>query len=165
MAKDITINHDQRLYVIHTGNGYSCLGFEFAERRRKVVMAWARQTLTNSAVTPAALRALQPLLRLSDDPIPGTLEHFAEYERAMELGAKANAATGKRCEAELESALCGLEGKRVEVICPDGTKERFYVGKSTGWLPGHLAIKTRRSSGGCIAYIPAGATVRVVGTR
>ncbi len=39
-------------------------------------------------------------------------------------------------------------GERVEVTYADGETERFYVGKSTGWKPIYLAIKTSRSHGG-----------------
>lgn len=44
--------------------------------------------------------------------------------------------------------LIGLEGYRVQVVDTDGTKRRFIVGKSTGWRPCHLEIKTCRSLGG-----------------
>jgi len=30
----------------------------------------------------------------------------------------------------------------------DGIKERFYLGRSTGWIPIYLEIKTNRSMGG-----------------
>lgn len=68
-----------------------------------------------------------------------------------------------RDNSGLEPRLIGLEGKRVEITLPDGTRERFYVGKSTGWLPCHLEIKRRDSSGGGAVYLPAGATVKVIG--
>jgi hypothetical protein len=41
-------------------------------------------------------------------------------------------------------------------------RSRFIVGKSTGWAPIHLEIKTRRSTGGAAAYVPDGATIRVI---
>ena len=144
MSKLRSINHEQRLYVIHSGTGYSCLGFEFADRMRKAVMQWVGHAP-------------------QDVPL-GTVAGYDAYLAAMEAGAAYSRKVGKRCEVYLEPALIGLEGKRVEVAAPNH-KERFYVGKSTGWMPAHLAIKTRRSSGGCIAYVPEGATVRVVGSR
>ncbi|MCC6818584.1 MAG: hypothetical protein IT245_06825 [Bacteroidia bacterium] len=55
--------------------------------------------------------------------------------------------TGKRYDFELHPKLIGLEGKRIECIMY-GEKTRFIVGKSTGFIPIHLEIKTRRSSGG-----------------
>lgn len=44
--------------------------------------------------------------------------------------------------------LHGLEGWRVEVVTKYGEKRRFIVGRSTGWRPIHLEIKTSRSTGG-----------------
>ena len=53
-----------------------------------------------------------------------------------------------RCPVELTPELTGLEGKRVEVVDRYGERRRFIVGKSTGWLPIHLEIARRNSSGG-----------------
>lgn len=45
--------------------------------------------------------------------------------------------------------LKGLEGWRVEVQDVAGDKpRRFIVGRSTGWRPCHLEVKTRRSMSG-----------------
>lgn len=137
-----SINAEQRLYVLPCGSGYTCLGFEVAERLRTAVLRW-----------------------LGEDPQPmpsGTAEHYAAYSIAMARGAAHAAATGQRCPAELTPQLVGLEGRRVEVAAPDGERARFWVGKSTGWMPCHLEVKTRRSSGGAAVYFPAGSTVRVV---
>lgn len=38
--------------------------------------------------------------------------------------------------------------QRVKVFYKDGTHESFYVGKSTGWKPIYLKIKTVNSAGG-----------------
>lgn len=54
-------------------------------------------------------------------------------------------------------------GERVEITELDGTKNRFWVGKSTGWKPCYLEIKKINSSGGSVAYIPIGATIRGTG--
>lgn len=54
-----------------------------------------------------------------------------------------------RDNSHLTPQLIGLEGWRVEVMCREGGKPwRFIVGKSTGWRPCHLEIKTTRSMGG-----------------
>lgn len=53
-----------------------------------------------------------------------------------------------RDNSDLTKQLVGLEGWRVEVTDDDGIKRRFIVGKSTGWRPCHLEIKTTRSYGG-----------------
>ena len=143
-----SINHEQRLYVLPCGNGYTCLGFDVAQRWAAGVNAWL----------PEDKR--QPL-----SAAPGTAEHYAQYEAIMAAGAAHNLATRQRCPVQLSRQLIGLEGKRVEVVTPTGERSRFYVGKSTGWMPIHLEIKTRRSSGGCGVYVPDGSTVRVVGER
>jgi hypothetical protein len=85
----------------------------------------------------------------------------------LEAGARYAAATGKQCPAELVPQFIGLEGKRVEVHYPVPTggtvRERFYIGKSAGWLPVHLALKTRRSTGGLPARLPPDASFAVIG--
>lgn len=49
----------------------------------------------------------------------------------------------------LTQQLIGLEGWRVEVQDVEGGKpRRFIVGRSTGWRPCHIEIKTARSLGG-----------------
>jgi hypothetical protein len=56
-----------------------------------------------------------------------------------------------RNNSGLTKQLVGLEGWRVEVTDDGGNKWRFIVGKSTGWRPCHLEVKTRRSKGGVSA--------------
>lgn len=148
MSRDlsnISVNADQRLYVIRSHGGYSCLGFDVAERKRVAVLEWIGRPYPNAGTYEL-----------------GTLAHFSAYQTAMDHGAAHAAKTGQRCPAELTPALIGLEGKRVEVTAPDGTRSRFIVGKSTGWMPIHLEIKRRDSTGGGAAYVPEGATVRPV---
>lgn len=140
-----SINAERRLYVLRHPGGFTCAGFDYAERIRAAVLAW---------------------LSLPVPSIPlGTAEHFADYERALALGAEHNRRTGKRCDAELTPRLIGLEGKRVEVSYSevDGSthRERFTVGKSTGWMPVHLEI-ARGADGGGAVHLPADATVRVL---
>ena len=143
-----SINNEQRLFVIKNGSGFSCLGFDVCEKRRLAYCVWL----------------YGPKGHTHDIPV-GTIESYNAYLAALESVRERCAKTREKCPAELEPLLTGLEGKRVEVTAPDGSRERFYVGKSTGHLPIHLAIKTRRSSGGCQAYIPRGAQIRVVGSR
>lgn len=141
-----SINAEQRLYVLRAGHGYSCLGFDVAERWRVGVLNW----INGPRAAPA------PAMEV------GTAEHYAAYADAMAKGAAHAKATGKQCPIELTAQLVGLEGRRVEVMTPDGHKSRFWVGRSTGWRPCHLEIKTRASIGGCAAYVPEGSRVRVV---
>lgn len=48
----------------------------------------------------------------------------------------------------LTPQLNGLEGWRVAVVRKNGETCRFIVGKSAGWKPCHLEIRTTRSMGG-----------------
>ena len=72
------------------------------------------------------------------------------YDLYLELSEKARlywVETGRKLNVEINAQLANYHGKRVEVT-QDGQKERFWVGKSTGWCPTLLRIKTRRSMGG-----------------
>jgi len=142
MAKQVTVNKDRRLYVIPSGTGYSCLGFDNAERQRVAVLKWA-----GASIEPVKI---------------GTLDAYNAYHDAMMTGFAHHDATKKRCDIELTPQLVGLEGKRVEVVDCDGEKRRFYVGRSTGWMPRHLEIAQRNSSGGCGVYGAPFKSVRVV---
>lgn len=55
-------------------------------------------------------------------------------------------------------------GERVEVTYTDGAKERFYVGKSTGWKPVYLEIKRRDSHGGGMIMLNDEAVQSIRGT-
>lgn len=137
-----SINGSARLYVMRCGAGFSCYGFDVLHAKACAVANWSK-------VIPP----------LAD---PGTRGHFEQCAAILDHGARYAEKTGTRCDAELTRELIGLERRRVEVTEPDGTRRRFWVGKSTGWMPCHLEIPTVRSSGGCAVYFPAGATVRVV---
>lgn len=140
-----SINANQRLYNIKCGNGFTCLGFDVAERKRVAVCKWLNRSIS-----------FFPL---------GTEGHYAAYEEAMRLGAAHAAKTGLRCNADLIPELIGKERLRVEVTTPDGEISRFYVGKSTGWMPCHLVIRSLRASGGGPVYFPPGSTVRLCPVR
>ncbi len=45
----------------------------------------------------------------------------------------------------LTRELLGFEGWRVEVIRPDGEKDRFIVGRSTGWRPCHTFLRCAKA--------------------
>jgi len=141
----VTVNAEQRLYVIPCGEGYTCLGFDVAERWRREVLAWLKRPCESVEI--------------------GTIEAYAAYSLAMDLGAAHSRATGARDPSELVKPLIGLEGRRIEVTTPSGEKERFWLGKSTGWRPCHLAIESRRSDGGAPVYFPEGSTFRVIGNE
>jgi hypothetical protein len=123
-----SINKEQSLYVMKCGDGFSCYGFDVLDRKARAVAAWCK-------VIPP----------LADKGTPG---HFEQCAAIMDAGARYAEKTRQRCNAELTPQLVGLEGKRVEVEDAHGERRRFWVGKSTGWMPCHLEIKNARSSGG-----------------
>jgi len=139
------IDTERKLYVIDCGGGYSCLGFEHAEKRLKAVAKWMNWT-------PQGI----------GNDVPGTPEHYARYLLVMREGGKYAHDNATQCDAELIPEFIGLERRRVEVTLPNGEKSRFYIGKSTGWLPCHLEIKSSRSRGGGSVYFPEGSTFRVL---
>lgn len=96
---------------------------------------------------------------------PGTLKHYAEYVATIDAARELNARTGQRLSYELIPQLVGLENKRVEVVDKYGERRRFYVGKSTGFIPCHLEIARRNSSGGPAVMGAPFKSVRVVGER
>ena len=80
------------------------------------------------------------------------------YEDTMRQGQEHNQKTGKRCNVELIPELIGMEGCIVDHTKPDGQKQRYKVGKSTGWMPCHLAM-SKRGRGGIPVWFPKGSKV------
>lgn len=148
---DVTVNETQRLYVIPCGSGFTCLGFQNAYKRASAVAAFA-------GVAASTLANV------------GTLAGYDEYAAIMTAGAAYAARTGERCESDLTPALIGLEGCRVEVH-PGGLASdarRFWVGRSTGWMPCHLEIARRsrtHASGGPAAMVDPGDVVKFIRAR
>lgn len=127
MAK-VTINIEQHLYVLPSGKGYSCLGFDVVLERSKRMAEW---------------------LPLAIDPVErGSIAAYEQYMMLLEQVAIQCRLVGERCPIELTSQLIGMEGQRVEVVDCWGEKRRFIVGKSTGIIPIHLEVARRDSSGG-----------------
>lgn len=124
-----SINEKDRLYVIKEGNVYSCLGFD-------VCQDWSERIAKEAGIEMKPVQI-------------GTEQAYNEYQRILNVAKDIH---NKRFTCMLTPQLIGLEHKRVEVIDKYGDKRRFWVGKSTGWLPIHLEIKTRRSSGGIGTY-------------
>lgn len=152
-----SINTEQGLYVMPCGSGFSCHGFDVLDRKARSVAEWMERKAAAGDATRAAI-ALRVAISAS---VPGTAEHFAACAAVMDAGRAFNAQTGERCPAELVPALIGLEGKRVE--CEHyGERVRFWVGRSTGWMPAHLMIKTRRNPGGEALSADGVRNVRVI---
>jgi hypothetical protein len=125
----VQICKDAGSYTIQEGKGYSCLGFD------------------------VCLERLEAYLKELGEPAPdffslrGTMAGYDAYRSAADRLRVRFEKTGKRAECGLVPQLIGLEGKRVEVVNCWGEKERFEVGRSTGWIPCHIAKARRNSSG------------------
>lgn len=131
-SKEVTINQDQELYVIPSGNGFSCLGFDVVIRK---------------------IKALGEELHLPyNNLVRGSMETYNTYLNVIEIALEKHQATGWRSKSELYSPFIGNEGKRVEVEYNNGEKERFYIGKSMGFIPCHIKIKKSNSIGGEAVY-------------
>ena len=90
--------------------------------------------------------------KLQADDFPpearGTIRGYKAYQTLLQRADSYCQRNKLRCPVELTPELSGLEGKRVEVVDRYGERRRFIVGKSTGWLPIHLEIARRNSTGG-----------------
>lgn len=142
-----SIDKARRLYVIKAGYGYSCFGFDNAHAVTAAISAWTGR----SDLAPPARK--------------GTRKAYAAYQRALVQGFEHARATRSQCLADLTPALIGLEGCRVEVRAPGEEPRRFWVGRSTGWMPIHIEIARRDSIGGGGAYLSPGSSVVVIRRR
>ena len=157
-AQEVTLNDEQRLYVIPSGSGFSCHGYDVVRDLTVKLRDWLRARYVTNAFSDFIMR---------DDWTPqvGTLGAYAEYRALCDLGDTYCRQSGQRCDVELTPELIGLEGKRVEVVDRWGGRRRFYVGKSTGWMPIHLEIARRDSTGGIGVSGAPFKSLRVVGQR
>lgn len=144
--KPVTINAEQSLYVIPSQSGYSCLGFDVLETR------YSR--LASELVSQFNYNCPMPEIR-------GTLERYAQYQALLDFACKLHQVGGWRSKSELTPELIGCEGKRVEVKHAGGVV-RFWVGKSTGFIPCHLAIARRNCYGGSAVSLDKISSVRIV---
>lgn len=150
-SKRIKINPDyfgpgDGVYVIPAGEGFTTLGFDRAMQLGNALAA--------------------ELDRWDMTPLPterGTIEAYKKYAALVELAWHRHSAIGFRSKVELTPQLVGLEGKRVEVVDRYGEKRRFQVGRSSGWIPCHLEIEHRNSSGGPAVTGAPFRSVRVIG--
>ena len=127
--KLIKINKEEKLYVLSTnGKYFSCLGFEVVMKRVKALSEEMNEKFKVK--------------------IPGTKKAYKELCRLTEIARRKNKLTGWRSQTELYKPFIGQEGRRVKVEYTWGEKERFIIGKSTGWIPCHLTIKKSNSIGG-----------------
>lgn len=139
----VRIDVENRLFVLaERGGGYTCLGFD-------VCAQWTRDYATTLERPDLMPRHI------------GTVDAYRAYRVALDELRK----SGKRCELQLTPQLVGLERKRVEVIDKYGEKRRFYVGKSTGFVPVHLEIKRKDSRGGDPVTGAPFKSIKIVGER
>jgi len=151
----IKINQKQRLYVIPEGKGYTCLGFQVCKKWTEGLHKELLQQYSNYKYTALS----------KQKPKQGTYNAYSHYQELLDLARGVNNLTGYRFTYQLEPRLIGLEGKRVEITDKEGTKRRFYVGKSTGFVPVHLEISKRNSTGGDVVCIWDTDTIKVIGER
>lgn len=131
----VTLNEERRLYVTHfDDDSCSCLGFDNAFEQAEGVALWLR--LCGEDVAPPDREAV------------GTEAGWLQHVKILGLGQKYADTHGVRCPALLCTQLLGHEGKQVEVVDKYDEKRRFYVGKSTGWLPTHLELEAKNSPDG-----------------
>lgn len=124
----ITLNSDQRLFVFNHGKYIDCLGFDVCEKRKNALANEIDEPLNQTQI--------------------GAIEAYNEYERIVDIARQKHAKTGWRSKSELIPEFIGREGERVEVIDNYGDQRRFYIGKSTGFIPNHLEILKKNSTGG-----------------
>ena len=154
MKTKISLNREQQVYIIPYDlarlKGYTCLGFQYAFEKAKSIAQWL------------AKRGVMVIVPNREHI--GTIRGYREYEATVMAARIHFQRTNEKCPVELCPALIGLEGIRVEVVDSGGERRRFYVGKSTGWIPCHLEIARIDSSGGFpVTGIPF-RTVRVIQT-
>lgn len=127
---NVGIDPNAEMYVISHPVGVTTMSWANVKNRTErlalnLVMEDYRPPTTGTREAYDAMKVLEAALKL-------------RYDR-----------TGEKAVAYLSMQLVGLEGYRVEAVDEEGdAPRRFIVGKSTGWIPVHLEIRTTRSTGG-----------------
>lgn len=135
----VTLNDEQRLYAVDHGEFVTTLGYD-------VVASRTERMLTELV---GRLKADEKWLDEQPDVTPGTREAWDLYIIVQQKVKEACEEQGERAVYDLSPQLMGLEGWRVQVVDNEGDEpRRFIVGRSTGWAPCHLEIRTSRSRGG-----------------
>lgn len=127
MSDSVELNRKDKLYILKCGKGFSCLGFDVLERRA--------QRLANELGLPWTKN-------------PPSKKQYQIYQSLLDRAYSIFVNTGKRMTCELHPALHGVVGERIEVTFKNGSKERFQVGRSTGWIPIYLRLTRCNSIGG-----------------
>lgn len=147
MPVSITINRAQELYIIPAGRGFTTLGFDVCLDR---ISKYAQS------------------LGLDADPCNterGSMAAYQYYRSLSEAIKSRWEKTGEVCTADLTPQLIGMEGKRVEVVDCDGITRRFWVGRSTGWAPCHIALTRISQQGGAAVWGDPFQSIRIIRER
>ena len=148
LMESVTLNHEQRLYVVALGGGYSCLGFDNARHRADQIAqrlgqpglaftADGRDTLAGYRKFQAATRAWgQSALTRDTYFDPGT---SPEVVKVLEACRK------KRCQVRLV-----FGDTRSGQSWFDEFDLVGRIGRSTGWLKVPLLIEAGDAEGGAI---------------
>lgn len=125
--------------------------YERGTRQKLALEAMDRRGLwlgTEQKVQAGLLRSFPRQGREDAIPVAATVDRMtaerwgrmspAERERHRDLSG-------------LTAQLAGYEGCRVEVVDKYDQTRRFIVGRSSGWRPCHIELKTIRSTGGMSA--------------
>lgn len=151
LTKEVTYNAEIGLFTIPGNSGYSCLGLAVCRERS------ARLASELGVALPEDIRS-----RKWESP----MALYGFYLALIAQAERRHKATGWRSQSELTPELIGLEHKRVEVVHKwdngEFATERFWVGKSTGFIPCHLAIPKRNSSGGPAVSLGKIKSVRIL---
>ena len=143
----VTIDRVRELYVIPAGRGFTTLGFNVCLDR---ISKYAQS------------------LGLDADPCNterGSMAAYQYYQSLSEAIKSRWETTGEVCTADLTPQLNGMEGKRVEVVDCNGITRRFWVGRSTGWVPCHIALSRISQHGGPAAWGDPFQSIRIVRER
>lgn len=151
MNQEVTVNHEQKLYVIPAqGGGHTCLGFEVAYAKAQAVWEWLDDA-----------RICDP-----DAGWIGTPEGYADYQRLMALGAEHACVNhtwlydwGQDTPQAVKAALLDAKdtGARVRIFYGDPVTGRDWgqehdvtgtVSRSTGWFKCLILVANSRSDGG-----------------
>jgi hypothetical protein len=151
MKNKVTINRKQKLYVIPCGDGVTCLGFDVCAKWTKALLEELNKKGKSTFLIPSTRK--------------GTHAAYNMYQLLIGVARAVNKDTGYRFSFELEPRLIGLEGKRVEVTSKDGVVRKFWVGKSSGFIPVHLEIEHKNDDGGGAVCLFDTDTIKVIGGK
>ena len=148
----VSIDRENRLYSFLLPNGgWSCLGFDVVEKRSQRLADWLRKQ---------GVYVLTP-----ESGTPGTHYAYTIYEERVEMARQLWIDRNIKCDIDLDIRLARYyESKeRIEILYEGEAPERCYVGKSLGWMPCYILLKTKRSISGGSFYSNGVQSIRGLG--